>query len=245
MELNPEHSRLIDAYILGRLTEEESDTFEKLMTEEAFFEEVEFRQNVMNSAEVKGNAELRRMLEAEDQGIKQDSSLFRSRRILYWIALTLGIGICALVYYTLNQRQNPDQLFIAFYEPFPNLIAPTNRSQSIDRDGIEEAMHAYDNGAYTAASAIFDTLTNMNQNLSIYHAIANIEIENYQRAENLLLEMTRDKNWKYHDAAQWYLSLLYLKNRNDDKFDSVISQILSQAGHTYRAKAIILEQQVN
>jgi len=241
-DLNDHHISLIERHLRQELNIEEEANFEKLLVHDVFRKEVAFRKGLQSSIEAFSDDKLNKLLVAESQSMDAALQKNKFKKYAIWIAITLVLSFLTYLIYSRYQKPSQDDIFIAHYEPFPNLIAPTQRSTDTTLKGLELALYAYDNGLYEQAVSVFDTLSSPPSEAIIYHAIACIEIEQYDRAEQMLITLSTDKSAKYRQAAEWYLCLLALKTGDLDKYNSILANIISNLNHKYYQKAIELKQ---
>ena len=234
-KLNLSDSKLIDSYLQNSLSDVELNQFNERMKDPNFANEFAFRNELVRVSQEKGNEKLYKLLEIESDKLDQQSNFKRFRK--YWIvfALLTSLGLFYL-FSSILAKPNNEALYATHYEAFPNLIAPIERSDNQSLAGKELALYAYDTQNYNKAYAVFDTLSAMNDELQIYHAIASIEIEKSKIAEELLLDLVNNKQARYTEAAQWYLCLLYLKQNNEEKFLTQAKLIEDDSNHLYYNK---------
>ena len=238
-EISPRDSILIDKHLLGELTRFEQGEFERRILDDTFAKEVEFRSSVKIISQQKGDEKLLTLLEEESKRIDQVKLQNRNRIYHLILALIALAGLCYFLFSNYNQPSQ-DEIFYAHYEPFPNLITPTQRSTSAELMGLELALYAYDNGQFQEAAEVFDTLSSMTPEAQLYHAISCLEVGQYDRAEQMLVTISADKAAKYHEAADWYLCLLQIKITEKSETKICIKKIIGNKTHKYRIKAIEL-----
>jgi tetratricopeptide (TPR) repeat protein len=117
------------------------------------------------------------------------------------------------------------------------------RSGSVN---MVEALMAYSNGDFVAASQAFETvLKNDPANIPVkfYCGISNIETGSYARSIQLFNEIIEDGDNSYVEYAQWNLGLAYLADNQQEEAMSEFSAIAVDESHSYHNQAIsILEK---
>ena len=239
-EFNPEHSKLIDRYLLNQLTMAEQTVFNDLIKNDAFSEELGFRKALREVSERKGDERLYAMLEEESRRMDKEKPRRKLLPYLLGLALLIVVGFCCFWIYNKTNKLSPQQLYMAHYETFTNLIAPTERSDESLLAGKQLALHAYDTRDFTKAISIFDTMSMMDDDLMIYYAISSLESGQSDKAKKLLQILSNNDNAQFQEAAQWYLCLLFLKE-GDEQYEQQLNKITSNLGHRYYAKALSLK----
>ena len=232
-ELNLQDSQLIDKYLRSQLTDTEQLDFDQRMQDEQFADEVGFRSSLLVVSEEKGNEKLHSLLEKESQRLDNIKPKKKPLTLFIFIALLIVAGLCYL--WIQSKQSTPEELYIAHYEKFPNLIAPTERSDATKMSSLEQAMYAYDNHNYVLTVVILDTMDIKPEDLTIYHAISKHEIGQTKEAISLLLSLASSEA-KYNEAAEWYLCLFNMKIDNEEQANYWRNKILSHPAHKYQSK---------
>lgn len=239
--MNDQDSRLIDKFLRSQLTDSERKAFESKMDDSDFKDEVDFRKGLISVAERAGNEKFHQILAKESRKLDGKKPKKKKGSLYLLIALIALLGLFGLWTILNSSEESPEEIYMAHYEPFPNLIAPTERASTDNLTGVEKALSAYDNGEYSKAVSIFDTLSDGNEDVRMYHAISLMEEEQMHRAEQLLMSITASKTANFNQAAEWYLCLLYLKMGAQENYDSVKNKILQDQSHTYRGHVLNLD----
>lgn len=235
-DFSQQDSQLIDKFLLQKLTDEEQQQFDVKLNDTSFAKELSFRKTLLEACEVKGNLKLQSLLESEDLNMGRKNP----KNKLRWIVPTLMtvLFLTFLIFYIINSNKNTsDKIFLAHYEPFPNLVEPIQRSQDQQLNNIAKIMLAYDSKNYKLALKNINDSSHNIKDLEIYEAICNIETQNIEKAKIILTKLTTDRNAKYHDASQWYLALIYLKENDLEKAITSFKNIAMNRNHLYRIKA--------
>ena len=238
-ELSQRDRYLIQQYLRDILTPQEDSEFHARMKDENFRDEFDHEKGILAVAQVKGRQRLRALLSDADREL-DNSSPWKSS----WKWMALGIILLAGLYVVVQKlapaKLNNEELYIAHYEKFPNLIAPTLRSEEVPESFVQSVMKAYDQNNFHLALAMLDTTTQMNDRLMMYHAISLIETNQIDKAEQVLLTLSNNPAARYRQAAEWYLCLVRLK-KDSSKFESLLNRIIENPDHKYHKKAKELE----
>jgi len=119
---------LLNGYFDHTLSESELVAFNELLaTDASFAEELAFRKNVKQSIHINERARIKATLKQfESNTTKQP---FR-RKYFAWIAAATTITFILIALNQYTQKPKPSALFQQFYTGYPNIIAPTERSNS-------------------------------------------------------------------------------------------------------------------
>lgn len=137
-----------------------------------------------------------------------------------------------------DRRINNDELFAMNYEPFRDpSIEPSFRGQ--EEPGEKSFEQLYWEKDYLGATVAFDKLpgtSKQNDNLRFLYAIAQIEINNYSLAENILSKIVEDKQTRFEEAAEFYLVLLSLKTNKVERGKALARTISNDKTHRYNVE---------
>ena len=168
----------------------------------------------------------------------QQAGIFRMRNLLAIIALLFIIALPA--FWKFNSV--PDEFedyFAQNFEPYPpaNLqYANKPKPNSFDR-----AMIDYKNGKYTKSSNALKIITASDSATTehiFYSGMSHlaedppktiVAIESFQNV------LTMENN--YHDAAQWYLALAYLRHGEENRARDLLWDIARSKQGTYQQQA--------
>ena len=235
--LNTNDDRLIDKYLAGKLTAEEEVLFaQQIAVDNTFAEEVHFRQNVKRMAQEEGHIQIRNML--KDVDAKLDKR--QGKRFKWWIASAALLALAALLFLlwpVAEKKATPGELYIAYYEPFPNLIAPIEKGDAAVQDTKKQAAQAYQRGEYTEAIRLFNSLENPDDGAVFYRGLCFLESGQLESAIRDIAKTANSSTAKYQQAAEWYLALLYLKQGKTNDAKVQLDIILQNRNHRYLEKA--------
>lgn len=235
-------SDLIHRYLDRSLSDQEKEIFEERLKKEPILKTMyqEHQQLIkgIRYAHLQGKLEQLRVLEATLPKAKEITLLeFSFER--YWKPLAVAASI-ALVVVTAalwNRSENPSQLYITYFEPYPNIFEP------IVRDGNETitkrtmAFQAYEAGDYQKASQIFKELLaeKKEPGMLLLQGNANLMLGNTTEARNNFIMLINEYE-QYDIQGKWYLGLSYLK-AGDTKSAQLILREVSDAGYLYASQA--------
>jgi|GEM_PF-4879546 len=228
----------IPDYINERLSNDDREAFDlELRTD------VEL-QNKLKKARIMDQA--MDVLAEEQLGEEMDqvrNSVLRGRtmRILLGSAASVLIVIAGYFGIKQVQSQNFTELFAEYYH------APLDPTQ---RNGIREYTNPMEEGIALFHSGEFE------KSMMLLRSLIGTDSEeeaNYYIGHNLLaqdslvmagtvFDKLRQQDGPYHDKAEWFAMLAYLKNGNTEKFELILEEIISNPEHDYHQKAISLSE---
>ncbi len=230
----------IDRFIDGTLTEEEREQFEAMMqTDPELKAEVELHRDIKVGAQAYFDQELKDKLAAVDE----DPS-FRSaegNQVSFRLWRTLGVAasvvlLVGLAYIFLNPSTNPEELYLSYYQPYPNIVNPLERSQNNLPD---DGMSNYEQGNYQKAVEVFDQELSGNPQSDFrlfYQALSFLEIGEAEKAIGNLQQLQGSVSSDLYLPAQWYLALAHLKNADTQAAKAQLLKLI-QNGGDYQSRA--------
>lgn len=231
------HDELIALYFEYRLNTEQQIEFDKLLRTNANFKaQFDLEQQVKTAIISSKKDDLRQRLQQLEQPKK------RSKFYTIGIAASLIIGLGILSLWLQNRPVDNNQLFAAYFEPYANVITPSERGNDASTPKTK-AFRYYDTQNYEAASTQFETLyqsTNTSYYL-FYQAICELQLNNTNKAISLL-EAHQHYEDKVSQHRNWYLALAYLKADNLEKSQEILKQIISEKTYKYKSAEAILEK---
>lgn len=228
----------IQQYLDGKLKGEALTKFETaLQTDRELAQEV---------AELKETEESLRAAgyDAFKMEVQQWERDYRSQKRRSWlpylaIAASIAIAIVASVMIFRDASPGPDQLFALHFQPYDDLILVRDPEIGSDQRLLADGMEAYNDKRYTDAEKLLgeyvETHASPDKTPVLYLAIAQTMTGNYNNAEVNFLELLDDD--RLGQQAQWYLSLMYLKNNQPETAKEIIQQIKDTPGHYKRQEA--------
>ena len=163
----------------------------------------------------------------------------------YYYAAAAVIGMTILVAVFMNSfNENPDQLFQAYFTPYPNMFEPTLRSSEASDSKRANAFQAYEQGNYQKAAALFTELLKDNKDAGMLLLLgnSNMMLGNLDEAKANFITLNEDFD-DLDMQAKWYLSLCYLKSGETDKAQALLKE-LGDTEISYATKAKELLEKV-
>ncbi|WP_025663424.1 hypothetical protein [Aquimarina megaterium] len=237
MERTPEIFDKIEGYLAHTLPEEEIIAFEKeLATNPELQQEVEKHRVLHKTLSDQDTLDFKEKLMQISTTIKEEqNNLSAPTSAPYWkiaasIAILLGVGM--LLWYTyINQHNNTQDLYGAYYEPFPVEDAMRGNTNS---EEMQSVVKNYAKGAYDSVAVVLEKHPNLNNQLQLYLGNSYLNIDQEEKAVSLFKDIK--SSGKYYEVAKWYLSLTYLKLNTPKKSIPLLKEIITYNG-AYKDKA--------
>lgn len=253
----------IDRYVNGEMVEQERDLFEERMRQHAeLAQQVHLHRDMLLGMEYYFMQQLKEQLALSDQKKKTFNwQLFL--KIAAAVLLVAGLGGAA--YYYSQRPADPEQLFLTYFEVYPNTLTQANRSESLPSDAspsdaslgdvspsdtmpdegmpeIATALQHYETGNFSQAAAALDQVlasANVSEDqrtaLVFYRGVANLQLGNVRQAQADLAQVTR-ADTLLSDPAAWYTGLSYLREGRVAEARQLFEQ-LREAGGDYAQQA--------
>jgi tetratricopeptide (TPR) repeat protein len=240
---------LVEKYFDSELNDDELKNFTtRVQSDENFKLLVEQEKALIAAIRFEGAAANLQYLEELETKLQKETPvrLNTGSTRWYYYAAAAVIGTTILVAVFMNSfDENPDQLFQAYFAPYPNMFEPTTRSaESVDSKRAD-AFQAYEQGNYQRAATLFSDLLNENKEPGMLLLLGNSNMMLGKLDEAKANFITLNKDYDDLDMqAKWYLSLCYLKTGEIDKAQVLLKE-LGDTEISYSTKAKELLEKVN
>jgi thioredoxin-like negative regulator of GroEL len=141
-------------------------------------------------------------------------------------------------------KDSPDELFQAYFAPYPNMFEATTRSNEPVDSKRSEAFQAYEQRDYKKAATLFkDLLKEKNEpGILLLLGNSNMMLGNIKEAEDNFITLNKDYD-ELDIQAKWFLSLCYLKTGETEKARNILNE-LGNTEISYATKARELLEKV-
>ncbi len=229
---------LIENYILGTLSTEETKTFNELLKNDVSFKkEVEFHKNLQKVAEFEDDAAFKKQLQQFENEFQPKKSNYTKWLAAASVAILIGVG--SMFYFQTTSNQ---ELFAENFEPYRNIIQPIVRGEVSDNIKTH-AFTAYEKGDYKQAITLFSEMqkTETETYYSFYKANSYLALDNAVEAIPLFVNYIAIKG-EFSEKAYWYLALAYLKEESSSEAKQILRKITEAKTYNYKKAAILLKQ---
>lgn len=227
---------LIEKYIQNKASDSELKMIRQLMEEDAEFRnEVIFKSALYQAIKREESRELKERLKSLDQQQPVEYPGQRSKitpfiRQIWKIAAVLIVGFG--VWWFFNLRPDYEKMYVANFEPYPNIVAPAVRGSVSSGHLADVAFRHYDHGEYAQAAALFSELYQEDKTgyANFYYALSLMADGQVEKAVIAL----EDQDWQipenYRIQTDWYLALGQLKSNNRDGAITYLEKVIKADG---------------
>ncbi|MFB9055951.1 tetratricopeptide repeat protein [Mariniflexile ostreae] len=150
----------------------------------------------------------------------------------YAIAASVAVLVGIFMFHTFS---NPSFDDYNDYETLSLMVRGENDSV------LQTAENAFNSGDFASAESAFKQLIaedGHNAELKLYSAISNIELNDFELADALLLDL-REGHSAYKNKATWYLALSKLKQKDYEASLEILKTIPKDADHYKEAQKLV------
>lgn len=198
---------LIENYFSNRLSEEEFQELEQLLEKDDAF-----RQEFYSQLEIKQAIAHEKHLPLKERLQKLDQPQVKKIAwYMYAAAVSILIAIGFLFYDTQPDYQ---QLYATHFEPYPNVVSLTTRSDTNGEDITAVAFELYQARMYKEAATVFQGVykEHPEEYVHFYYGMSLLANDNTQEGINVLEKYPwHEENSDFTTAVNWYVGLGYLK----------------------------------
>ncbi|SOE21053.1 hypothetical protein SAMN06298216_1525 [Spirosomataceae bacterium TFI 002] len=227
---------LIDNYFEGNLSKEDELELNQMLELDAeFAEEFVFQKEVRKAIHLRERVALKDELKTYHKPVKVFS--FKT-----WFAAAAVLILGAFLWVYLSSNNLSEELYTAYYQPFPNVVSPVVRGNT----STSSAFEAYENEDYIKAEVLFRNQYQKDQsdysyfywgvclleNNKIDDAVAHFEKANY----------SSEVPWKENN--DWYHALALIKNEKLKEAKAILEKLRTLEGGLLQEKATELLQRL-
>ena len=216
MDSKEELYEQIEAYLAGRMPDQEKIEFESLMGEDPeLAREVRLHDDLARGLNVPDVEQLRATMRKviSKQGEQPMIPFIRRyHRHLIAACIILILGVIAIVQFT--YKPTPQQLFAQYFEPYPDVL--TSRDDTDIEPRLLEAMAHYNRQEFDAASPLFEVVVQSGRATALvylYYGVNELARGDGEKALELLNEKKSQTILQYD--FKWYLILAQIKMGNE------------------------------
>lgn len=235
----------IEKYLRGELSESEHKSFEETIEkDESLKEIVENHRTLLKGIELGFNQELKSLLQQKELETQHliKKKFARSRRLYVTLAIAASITLILTTFFVfMNKSVNSGQIVAAYYQPYPNIESPVNRSDNNN----QHAYAMYEQGNYTMALDRFNKLIvsdPTNPAPVFYAGICLLEMKQSASALSKFEDIESLGENKYSRPARWYKALTNLALKKKEVAVSIFNDLSSGEDIYAKKSAEILEK---
>jgi tetratricopeptide (TPR) repeat protein len=249
---------LIEKYLDKTLTDSELTTFNQRLTDAEFAAEVKRFERAVSAVHAFGDDKLKALLREEEAILqtekvvktmdaqpkfvskrppraKAPSMVSLTQRWAVAATLILGIGGATMYIIRKGEAEKTESIYAAKFRPYRNYAQPTVR-ENAQKNDIEKAFSLYDNGAYTEALTFFEKIKDAPLDVQFFQANAYLAINQKEKAEVILTQLSANSPSEWQQKAEWYLALS-LSETDKTKANALFQKIKNTPEHPYQKQA--------
>lgn len=232
--------RLIENYLDNDLKGEQLSSFQKLLKEDKeLADKVCLHQDINTSILEDDIAELRQQIKGHFLTEKKLPIKTVMKYVLP-VAATLIIGLALI--HTINKSEYED-IYTVYYKPYEaDVVIRTALNNVAKRKNLTPYL-LYNKGKYQEAFEMLEDSVNdkpENYRANFFYGLCALELNNFIVAEKSLTNVIKDSiNPTFKVHAEWYLSMLYLKNNNPEKARQHLENLSGEHYYASKAKKIL------
>lgn len=250
--MTDKYQELIDDYLRGKLDDEQSRKVERLAeTDDDFRAELDFHRQTKSAFAVQEHDRLKRRLQSlSDDAPKPlitEHSTNRFGRSFWFVAATVLL-ICSIGFYMWSLKQNeanPTDLYMAYFEPYPNVVLPVTRDE-VRLDERALAYSYYEQADYAKAYELFGSLSEDvhrdDPEILFYKGISALQLDLNGEAIRLLNTYQSDGTAKLERQAKWYEALAHLKQGDKKEARKLLQYLAGHQGYKQQEATSLLKE---
>ena len=223
----------IDRYLRKEMGPQEQAAFREALDNDQDLQlEVEMQRDAISGINLFGAEALKKQLQEVDAQQATNSPNSRGRPLYVWLAIAASVTALLLVAVLLfDGGSNSQELYTAYFEPYPNVVDPIERSGGVPVDLAGKAMYFYEQENFKEAISLF----NQNQLLDdqayqFYLGVSYLGNQQPGLAEQTLAPLVEDEQGALYEAALWYTGLANLASNKPEQAKSKIEMVSKLEG---------------
>lgn len=233
MNLTDKQLLLIQKYLDNDLNDLEKKEFEAHLKNKDFNDQLLFQAQLVD----KLGSDKDKRIDTKSEHIANGTD--NKLRVLLLRLATAVLLIFAILFAMIKFTGSSNQKsFKKYYTSYPpNIDSPNTDANS----EYALAMQDYTNKDFQKALNRLQAIPEQNEDLSLYIANCLLELGADNEALKLYGGLEKSINSKYRHSAEWYTTLIHLRNE-DASYKEKLNEILSEQGHAYYEKAMHLSE---
>ncbi|TYR35108.1 hypothetical protein FXV77_14275 [Sphingobacterium phlebotomi] len=250
--MTDKYQDLIDDYLRDRLSEEQRREVERLAeADEDFRAELDFHRQTKSAFAKQKHDQLKKRLQSlsseTPKPLIAEHSTNRFGR-LFWLVAATVLLICSIGFYMWSMRQsakNPADLYMAYFEPYPNVVLPITRDE-VQLDDRALAYSYYEQADYAKAYELFGSLSEDvhadDPEVLFYKGISALQLDLNGEATRLLNTYQSDGTAKLGRQAKWYEALAHLKQGDKKEAQKLLQSLADHQGYKQQEATSLLKE---
>ncbi|MEQ9443481.1 MAG: tetratricopeptide repeat protein [Cyclobacteriaceae bacterium] len=247
MESKSYHEDDIDRYLSQDMSLQERTAFEQRIKEDKVLQqEVALQQDIAAGIHLFGGESLKKQLQAvEDEGRvvsfpPKDQKKGGTNYLWLGIAASLS-ALLIVAILVFNRNEDPQTLYAAYYEPYPNVVNPAERSEGLPTDAAGQAMYYYEREEFEKAITLFTQESALDdQAYQFYLGVSYLGVQQAEEALTTLQPLLQDEQSAFYEPALWYTGLAQLQANQPEQAQEIFKKVVGLEGdYTVEAQALL------
>jgi tetratricopeptide (TPR) repeat protein len=231
--------RLIENYLDNDLKGEQLESFQKSLKEDKEFANKVCLHQEVNSCILEDDiVELRQQVSG--YFLPGKNPYMTIVKFVLPVAAALVIGLALIHTYNIG---NYGDAYTAYYKPYEADVVIRTSLNDVAKQKDLTPYLLYNKGKYKEAFEMLDDSVSdkpENYRANFFYGLCALELDDFNTAEKSLTTVFRDSiNPTFKVHAEWYLSMLYLKNDYPDKARQHLKNLTGEHYYASKAKKIL------
>lgn len=246
-------SERVQRYLDGEMSSEELKSFkEDLKEDPELQEELKIFQAVDKTLKKKDEFRFREKLESSYLDLQDYKSSKRNpfpigrREIIVIVSAIAAIFLVGLILTFSNRTPVNEKLFSEYYMPMSLDLSTRSINSSEQSIHLVDGLKYYTRQEYLLSCESLEKYISLDPDASMVAffilGINNIELQEYDLAENYFREVLNSSFSYYHEHSKWYLGLTYLKNGKYDDAEKIFTDFANDRSVYSEKSADILKK---
>ena len=215
----------------------EKDEFDRRMTDGEFRAALERIHYVVKGTRAYGREELKREMKKWDAiAESKPSSSGRIVRLRTIAAVAASFLLLAVAVVLTMPKFDAKLMADQALKPYPNVIAPLQKSADDAPQRYQQAFQFYEMGYYGKAEDIFRTLDQSDPPVEFFRGLNALLDNRLEEANEQLGSIAKDQGHRFYEPARWYYALSLVMLDKQDEAVSLLNAI-SEGGSAYAGQA--------
>lgn len=234
-----EQIELFDNYMNGNLSDDVALAFEsKLKTDSELKKEFDLYRLIIAGIVEQGANGLKEKLKVREEFHRRSRT---NIKMYYKIAAAILL-LLAAAFLILKWSYSPDpqSLYLAYYEPYPNIVDPLDRTSNSE---VFSAYQLYELGKYNETIEKLSAIPGkiITPPSLFYLGQAYMATSEWEKALDCFQKIEDESS--YYQTAQWHIALIFLKLNDIEQVEKQLGIIIDQKGD-YQKQALALKKEL-
>ncbi len=246
--MNDDDLILIERYLKDELSDSEKESVEsRAENDTSFAREIALQKDMFHGIESHFDNKIKNLLAETEHNMQKEAKVVQPN---FWISRGLPMAAAIIVfmmvgYLLIKEKPTGQELFISYYETYPNIVTPLDRSSGT---GSNTALSYYENGDFQQALSLLEKeilASPEDIGLQFYFGICQLEVGNIDFAITELKSISDANSEIFSEPATWYLALAYLRANKLAEAKNTLRSIQEMKNNAYQKRATKLLEEMD